>query len=94
MPKAELEYINEEDRVMTIETKFSIGDAVKYWDSSSGWLYGNIQKIAISVFCSVPYIQYVVDFSDEFNLKNTRVMEEYQLLGIEEDVKTKYNIGD
>ena len=70
---------------MTIETKFNKGDAVKYWGSSSGWLYGNIQKIAITIICSVPDIQYVVDFSDEFNPKNIRVMNEYQLLGIEED---------
>lgn len=70
---------------MTIETKFNKGDAVKYWDSSSGWVYGNIQKITIIIICSVPDIQYVVDFSDEFNPKNIRVMNEYQLLGIEED---------
>jgi hypothetical protein len=70
---------------MTIKTKFNKGDAVKYWDRSSGWVYGNIQKIAITVICSVPDIQYIVDFSDEFNPKNIRVMKEYQLLGIEED---------
>ena len=70
---------------MTIKTKFNKGDAVKYWDSSSGWIYGNIQKITITIICSVPDIQYVVDFSDEFNPKNIRVMNEYQLLGIEED---------
>lgn len=70
---------------MTIKTKFNKGDAVKYWDSSSGWLYGNIQKIAITIICSVPDIKYVVDFSDEFNPKNIREMKEYQLLGIEED---------
>ena len=28
MSKAELEYINEEDRVMTIETKYAPGDKV------------------------------------------------------------------
>lgn len=70
---------------MIIKTKFNKGDAVKYWDSSSGWVYGNIQKITIAIICSVPDIQYVVDFSDEFNPKNIRVMNEYQLLGIEED---------
>ena len=70
---------------MTIETKFNKGDAVKCWDSSSGWLYGNIKKITIAIICSVPDIQYVVDFSDEFNPKDTRVVKEYQLLGIEED---------
>ena len=70
---------------MTIKTKFNKGDAVKYWDRSLGWVYGNIQKIAITIICSVPDIQYVVDFSDEFNPKNVRVMTEYQLLGIEED---------
>lgn len=70
---------------MTIETKFNKGDAVKYWDSSSGWVYGNIQKITIVIIFSVPDIQYVVDFSDEFNPKNIRLMNEYQLLGIEED---------
>lgn len=70
---------------MTIKTKFNKGDAVKYWDSSSGWLYGNIQKIAITIICSVPDIKYVVDFSDEFNPKNIREMKEYQLFGIEED---------
>lgn len=70
---------------MTIKTKFNKGDAVKHWDNSSGWLYGNIQKIAIAVICSVPDIQYVVDFSDEFNPKDIRVMKEYQLLRIEED---------
>lgn len=70
---------------MKIETKFNKGDAVKCWDSSSGWLYGNIQKITIAIICSVPDIQYVVDFSDEFNPKDTRVVKEYQLLGIEED---------
>ena len=70
---------------MTIETKFNKGDAVKHWDNSSGWLYGNIQKIATTAICSVPDIQYVVDFSDEFNSKNIRAMKEYQLLGIEED---------
>lgn len=37
---------------MTIETKFNKGDAVKYWDSSSGWLYGNIQKIVITADCN------------------------------------------
>lgn len=70
---------------MTIKTKFNKGDAVKYWDGSSGWAYGNIQKIIITFICSTPDIQYVVDFSDEFNPKNIRVMNEYQLLGIEED---------
>lgn len=70
---------------MIIKTKFNKGDTVKYWDSSSGWVYGNIQKITIAIIFSVPDIQYVVDFSDEFNPKNIRVMTEYQLLGIEED---------
>lgn len=70
---------------MTIETKYNKGDAVKCWDNSLGWRYGNIQKIKITIICSVPDIQYVVDFSDEFNPKNIREMKEYQLLGIEED---------
>lgn len=54
---------------MTIKTKFNKGDAVKYWDGSLGWSYGNIQKITIVITYSVPDIQYVVDFSDEFNPK-------------------------
>lgn len=70
---------------MTIETKYNKGDAVKCWDASLGWRYGNIQKIKITIICSVPDIQYVVDFSDEINQKDIREMGEYQLLGIEED---------
>ena len=69
---------------MKIETKYNKGDEVKYWDSSFGWRYGNIQKIKITIICSVPEIQYVVDFSDEINPKDIREMKEYQLLGIDE----------
>lgn len=70
---------------MTIKTKYNKGDAVKCWDASLGWRYGNIQKIKITIICSVPDIKYVVDFSDEINQKDIREMGEYQLLGIEED---------
>lgn len=70
---------------MTIETKHNKGDAVKYWDNSLGWRFGNIRKIIITVICSIPDIEYVVDFSDEFHSKDIRHMKEYELLGIEED---------
>jgi hypothetical protein len=70
---------------MIIKTKHNKGDAVKYWDNSFGWRYGNIQKIKITIICSVPDIQYVVDFSNEINPKDIREMKEYQLLRIEED---------
>ena len=70
---------------MIIKTKHNKGDAVKYWDNSLGWRYGNIQKIKITIICSVPDIKYVVDFSDEINQKDIREMREYQLLRIEED---------
>jgi hypothetical protein len=70
---------------MTIETKFNYGDTVKYWDRSLGWSYGNIQKIKITITCSIPDIRYVVDFSDEINPKDIREMREGPLLRIEED---------
>lgn len=70
---------------MTIETKYNKGDAVKYWDSSLGWRFGNIQKIIIAIIFPTPDIEYVVDFSDEFHSKDIRRMKEYELLGIEED---------
>ena len=70
---------------MIIETKYNKGAAVKYWDRSLGWRLGNIQKIIITATCSIPDIEYVVDFSDEFHLKDIRHMKEYELLGIEED---------
>jgi hypothetical protein len=70
---------------MTIETKYNKGDAVKCWDNSLGWRYGNIQKIKITIICPIPDIQYVVDFSDEINPKDIGEMKEYQLLRIEED---------
>ena len=70
---------------MTIETKYNKGDAVKYWDSSLGWRFGKIQKIIITVKFCITDIEYVVDFSDEFHPKDIRRLEEYELLGIEED---------
>ena len=85
MLKADYEYINEEDRPMKIKIKYKIGDMVKCWDSSLGWEYGTIQKIKITLTCSIPYIRYVVDFSNEINQKDIREMKEYQLLRIEED---------
>ena len=45
---------------------------------------GRIQKIKITIICSIPDIQYVVDFSDEINPKDIRVMSEGQLLRIDE----------
>lgn len=70
---------------MTIETKYNKGDAVKYWDRFLGWRFGNIQKTIITAICSIPDIEYVVDFSDHLNPKDIRKMKEYELLGIEED---------
>lgn len=70
---------------MTIKTKYSPGDAVKCWDRSLGWIYGNIKKIKITAISSTPNILYVVDFSDEITPKDIREMGEGQLLRIEED---------
>lgn len=69
LDQADNEYIKEEDETMTIKTKFNKGDAVKCWDKSLGWRYGNIQKIKITINSAVLHIQYVVDFSNEFNPK-------------------------
>lgn len=85
MLKADYEYINEEDKVLRIKIKYNVGDIVKCWDSSLGWEYGNIQKIKITLTCTVPDIRYVVDFSNEINPKDMREMKESQLLRIEED---------
>lgn len=42
---------------MTIETKYNEGDTVKCWDNSLGWRYGNIQKVKITIICSIPEIR-------------------------------------
>lgn len=52
MPKAELEYIKEEDRVMIIETKYNIGDEV--WVKRKGQASEGI-IVSITAFADCLY---------------------------------------
>ena len=55
MPKADYEYINEEDRVMTIETKYNIGDEVWFMADNK------VRKAIIYGFACVESCLYIKD---------------------------------